>query len=152
TLAGQLALVAVREPLADRRQSPGPAWPEREPARPRCPCRRPAERLVRVDRVPADAVVVDDGAGDERELGGADAVVALREQLSREAGRCFHAVQRAAGQADAVGPEVFAADEAHSAASNVDLEGGALREDEDGTAGRPLVVLGDADLEVREIE
>src|SRR5439155_12536543 len=140
------------ERLSDRRRAPGAARPARKDARPRVPERTPAELLVRVDRVRAPSEVEDDRPVDDGDVVPGGAPAAAFEELRLHAARGFETVRGAAREADRVG-DPGRADHPRRAAADVvhDLDA-AAREVEDRAAGRALLVLGDPDLEAREVE
>ena len=142
----------VVENLPDGGRAAGAVRSEREDALARRTQGRSPELLVRIDRVVARPPVEDDRAGDDRDVHPAGVVLAPREQLGGNAGGRLQSVQRPARQADRRHQLVARAADPWRAAADVDRSCRALRKVEDGTAGRALVVLGDADLETGEIE
>src|SRR5207249_10094890 len=107
TLFRSLGSIPLGEPSADPGRAAGSARTQREPALASGSDGCPPERLIGVDCVLAPAEVVDDGARDQRKRARGDAVALPGEQLGGHASGGFQAVQRAAGQADRVGPTVI---------------------------------------------
>ena len=103
-------------------------------------------------RVVARAPVEDDRAGDERDVEPSCPVLAPCEQLGRDSRHGLQPVERAAREADRVHVRIRVAGRPGRATADVGRAGRALREVEDGAAGRPFLVLRDADLEPGEVE